>query len=103
MVFGFNIKNGESITPYRICENTVYLQGKELGIAWRKLLCSSKFNSMWTKAIRRKVIIGSMLPSEWHGIRNGEDKLQSIFCLENAHHWYTQISIFITIVLIMIV
>lgn len=84
VVFGFNIKNGESITPYRICENTVYLQGKELDIAWRKLLCSSKFNSMWTKAIRREVIIGSMIPSEWHRIRNGEDKLQSIFCLEKC-------------------
>lgn len=64
--------------------STVYYDAKNINKAWGFFLCEDTYNSVWSKAFKRCILLESSIDKSLENIRRGEDKLQSIAALEKA-------------------
>lgn len=82
--FGFNLWEGQDFKPYNKINEQFYCEEGNFEKAWILLLCEDTYNSLWSKAIKRDVLLKSRVEQSLRNIRRGEDKLQLISCFENA-------------------
>ena len=82
--FGFNLWQGTSYLPcvkfdkLLFCDKTQY--------TWALLLCEDTFNSLWSKAIKREILLKSNVNVSLQNINRGDDKLRLIACFEVARN-----------------
>ena len=65
---------------------TVYYDTKNNNKAWGMFLCEDTYNSVWSKAIKRCILLESSIEKPLENIRRGEDKLLSIAALEKSQN-----------------
>ncbi|MDD3141364.1 MAG: glycosyltransferase family 2 protein [Lachnospiraceae bacterium] len=82
--FGFNLWKGENYLPYDNKNTLLYCDKKEK--TWAFLLCQDTYNSIWSKAIKREILLKSNVDKSLENIRRGEDKLLLIACFEVARN-----------------
>ena len=82
--FGFNLWKGQNYYHYEQMNTTVYYDAENKKNAWEYFLCEDTYNSVWSKAVKRCILLESSIEKSLVSIRRGEDKLQSIAALEKA-------------------
>ena len=82
--FGFNLWRGENYSPYGEKKPLLYCDNSNNEKAWTFLLCEDIYNSVWSKAINKKILSESNVDKSFEMIRRGEDKLLLIACFEMA-------------------
>ena len=82
--FGFNLWKGENYLPYDRTDEKFYCDKLNYERAWGVLLCGDNYNSVWSKAIKKEILMESYVEQGMKNIRRGEDKLKLIACFEKA-------------------
>lgn len=84
--FSFNLWKGEDYVPYEKINTLLYCDKENSEKAWTFFLCEDTYNSVWSKAIKREILLESNVEKSLENIRRGEDKLLLIACLEMARN-----------------
>lgn len=82
--FGFNMWQCETYFLYEKMNTFLFCDAASKEKAWEMLLCGDIYNSVWSKAIKRNILLEATVEKSMKIIRRGEDKLLSIACLEIA-------------------
>lgn len=84
--FGFNLWEGDSYSPYEKINTLLYCDKANNEKVWTFLLCEDTYNSVWSKVIKREILLESNVEKSLENIRHGEDKLLLIACFEMARN-----------------
>lgn len=82
--FGFNLWQNMDYISYEMIKNVIFCDSSNLEKAWEMLLCSDKFNSIWSKAIKRDIVQAISVDEKYQTIKRGEDKIQCILSFEKS-------------------
>lgn len=80
--FGYNLWEGERYLPYEKVNAQLYCDAATKETAWLLLLCEDTYNAVWSKTIKREVLLKSKPQKSLEQIRRGEDKLLAISLFE---------------------
>lgn len=84
--FSFNLWQGQTYCHYEQMNTTLYYDAKNKNKAWGIFLCEDTYNSVWSKAVKRSILLEATVEKSLENIRRGEDKLQSIAAMEKAQN-----------------
>ena len=82
--FGFKLWQNSDYISYESNRNVIFCDSSNIEKAWTMLLCSDKYNSIWSKAIKRDIVQAISIDEKYQTIKRGEDKLQCILSFEKS-------------------
>ena len=84
--FGFNLWTEENCSFYEKINGLLYYDKANMEKVWPFFVCEDTYNAVWSKAIKRELLLKSNVEKPLENIRRGEDKLLLISCLEIARN-----------------
>lgn len=82
--FGFQLWKNSDYISYERNRNVIFCDSSNIEKAWTMLLCSDKYNSIWSKAIKRDIVQAISIDEKYQTIKRGEDKMQCILSFEKS-------------------